>query len=36
MRDQIERLLAMLITSPDTETFNFVAEQLEELINESR
>jgi hypothetical protein len=36
MRDQIERLLAMLLTSPDTETFNFVTEQLEELINASR
>jgi|LWDU01.1.fsa_nt_gi ferritin len=36
MKDQIERLLAMLITSPDTETFNFVVHQIEELINESR
>jgi len=36
MKSQIERLLAMLCSSPDTETFNFVAKQLEELINANR
>ena len=36
MRDQIERLLAMLCSSPDTETFDFVAKKLEELINAAR
>ncbi len=36
MRDQIERLLAMLCSSPDTETFDFVVKQLEELINAGR
>jgi len=36
MRDQIERLLAMLCSSPDTETFDFVVKKLEELINAGR
>ena len=33
---EIERLLAMLCSSPDTETFNFVAKMLHDLMNEGR
>ncbi len=36
MKEQIERLLAMLCSSPDTETFDFVVKKIEELINENR
>jgi hypothetical protein len=33
MKDDIERLLAMLCSSPDTETFDFVVKHLLELFD---